>query len=147
MRRRPNAARVAGEPLGCCPSWKSRVFILRNRILVRRVVSNAEMVRRTLHALACYNRQRALGRFFNQCRHRLRLRYIDRVAALDLDDHRTRALRHLPLGVGWNHLVLGRKQVPARFRFPCRFTDSAVKRVHTPSPDRTIDSLRCPSTR
>src|SRR5260370_28529146 len=92
--------------------WVSRVFIPRNRILVRRVVSNAEMVRRTFHELACCYNQRAFGGFFDQSRHRLRMGYKDRVAALDLDDHLTRALRHLPLGVGWNHLVLARKQVP-----------------------------------
>src|SRR5580704_6573208 len=85
--------------------------------------STWEILRRTFHGLACCYSQRAFGGFCDQSRHRLRLRYIDRVAALDLDDHRTRALRHLPLGVGWNHLVLSRKQVPARFSFPCRLTD------------------------
>jgi hypothetical protein len=63
----------------------------------------------TFHELACCYNRRTLGGFFDQSRHRLRMRHKDRVAALDLGDHRTRALRHLPLGVGWNHLVLGRK--------------------------------------
>src|ERR1700722_19945836 len=90
------------------------------------------IVRRTFHELVCCCKHRASGGFFDQSRHRLRMRYKDRVTALDLNDHRTRALRHLSLGVGWNHLVLGRNQVPARFRFPCWFTDRAVQGVHTP---------------
>jgi hypothetical protein len=61
MRRKPTAPRVAGEPLGCCPSWKAECSFLVTEILVRRVVSNAEMVRRTLHAIACCNKQRASG--------------------------------------------------------------------------------------
>src|SRR6266481_2444407 len=44
--------------------------------------STWEIVRRTFHELACCYKQRAFGGFFDQSRHRLRLRYIDRVAAL-----------------------------------------------------------------
>jgi hypothetical protein len=54
------------------------------------------------HQLACCDKQRPFGGFFNQGRHCLRPRYVDRVAALDFDDRRTGTLRHLPLGVGWN---------------------------------------------
>src|SRR5260370_36866025 len=111
MRRKPNTE-GGGGTVGLLSFLESRVFISRNRILVRRVVSNAEMVRRTFHELACCNRQRTFGGFFDQSRHRLRMRYKDRVAALDLGRHGPRALRRLPLGLGWNHLVLARKQVP-----------------------------------
>src|SRR5713226_7205348 len=55
-------------------------------------------------ALPCRCQLRAFGSLLDQRGDRLGLRHIDGVAALDLDDCRTRALRHDPLGGRGNHL-------------------------------------------
>jgi hypothetical protein len=49
--------------------------------------------------------------------HRTGLRHIDGAAALDLDDHRARTLRHEALGIRWDHPIVGGNKVPARLAF------------------------------
>src|SRR5882672_7080100 len=60
------------------------------------------------------------------------LRYVDGMAALDLNDRRTGPLGHGTLGLRWDHLVLGRDQVPARLGPPRRFADRAANGPHAP---------------
>src|SRR5712664_1992608 len=60
------------------------------------------------------------------------LRYVDGVAALDLNDRRTGPLGHGTLGLRWDHLVLGGDQVPARLGSPRRFADRAANGPHAP---------------
>jgi hypothetical protein len=67
---------AGGRTDGPLSFLESRVFIPRNRILVRRRISTWDILRRTFHELACCCSQRALGGFFDHRRHRLRLRYI-----------------------------------------------------------------------
>src|SRR5229473_856621 len=69
---------------------------------------------------------------FNKICDRFWLRYIDGVAALDLNDRSTRALGHGTLGVRWNHLVLGGDQVPARLGPPRGLADRAANGPHAP---------------
>src|SRR5260370_2088281 len=69
---------------------------------------------------------------FNKICDSSRLRYIDSVAALDLNDRSTGALGHSTLGVRWNHLVLGGDQVPARLGPPRWFADRAANGTHAP---------------
>ena len=61
-----------------------------------------------------------------------RLRDVNGVAALDLDDGCTGALRHRALRVGRNHPVLRGHEIPAWLRFPRRLADGAVERFETP---------------
>src|SRR6266481_3173239 len=69
---------------------------------------------------------------FNKICDRSWLRYVDRVASLDLNDRSTRALGHGTLGVRWNHPVLGGEQVPARLRPPRGFADRAANGADAP---------------
>src|SRR5438876_5602780 len=49
---------------------------------------------------------------FDERSHRIWPRHVDGVTARDLDDCRTYALRHEPLGRWWDHLVVGGNHVP-----------------------------------
>src|SRR6266403_481548 len=69
---------------------------------------------------------------FNKIRDSSRLRYVDGVTSLDLNDRSTRALGHSTLGVRWNHLVLGGSQVPTRLGPPRGFADRAANGPHAP---------------
>src|SRR4029077_10422413 len=73
-----------------------------------------------------------LGGLFDKSCERLRLRHIDGMAALDLNDRRARPLRHGTLGIRWDHLVVGSDQVPARLRLPRRLTDLTAESLQTP---------------
>jgi hypothetical protein len=64
---------------------------------VRRRISTWEIVRRTLHALVCCYKQRALAAL--SIRVATACGYIDRVAALGLDDHR----RENRVSSDWTH--------------------------------------------
>jgi hypothetical protein len=77
-------------------------------------------------------RLRASGGLFDKLCDSPRLRYIDGVAALDLNDRGTRPLGHGTLGVRWDHLVLGGYQVPARLGPPRGFADRAANGPHAP---------------
>src|SRR5579864_4767842 len=73
-----------------------------------------------------------LGSLLDKACDRLGLRHVDGMAALDLNDRRTRPLGHGPLGIGWDHLVVGGDHVPARLGLPRRFTDLAAESLHAP---------------
>src|SRR5258707_10980550 len=73
-----------------------------------------------------------LGGLFNQSCDSLWLRHVDGMAALDLNDRGARPLGHGTLGIGWDHLVVGGDQVPARLGPPRRFTDLAAESLHAP---------------
>src|SRR6267142_6885178 len=75
---------------------------------------------------------RASGGLFNKLCDGSRLRYIDGVATLDLNDRGARPLGHGTLGVRWNHLVLGGDQVPARLGPPRGFADRAANGPQAP---------------
>jgi len=75
-------------------------------------------------------RLRASGGLFDKLCDGFRLRYIDGVAALDLNDRSTSPLGHLTLGIRWDHLVVAGEQVPARLGPPRRFADLAAKGRH-----------------
>src|SRR6267378_3039977 len=77
-------------------------------------------------------RLRASGGLFDKFCDSGRLRYIDGVAALDLNDRGARPLGHGTLGVRWNHLVLGGDQVPARLSPPRGFADRAANGPRAP---------------
>jgi len=64
--------------------------------------------------------------------HRVWLRYVNRVTARDLDDARTRALRHETLGRRRDHLVVSGHQVPARLGLPRWLADRAAERFQAP---------------
>src|SRR6202171_1784212 len=73
-----------------------------------------------------------LGGLFDKSCDSLGLRHVDGMAALDLNDRRTRPLGHGTLGTRWDHLVVGGDQVPARLGLPRRFTDPAAQSLHAP---------------
>src|SRR5258705_8893427 len=73
-----------------------------------------------------------LGGLVDQSCDSLWLRHVDGVAALDLNDRRARPLGHGTLGIGWDHLVVGGDQVPARLGLPRWFTDLAAESLHAP---------------
>src|ERR1700730_16670155 len=73
-----------------------------------------------------------LRSLFDECSDILRTRYVDGVAAFNLDNCCAGAFRHHSLGVRRNHFVLSGEQVPAWFCFPCRFTDFAVECLRAP---------------
>src|SRR6267378_6877115 len=73
-----------------------------------------------------------LGGLFDQSCDSIWLRHVDGMAALDLNDRRTRPLGHGTLGIGWDHLVVGGDQVPARLGLPPWFTDLAAESLHAP---------------
>src|SRR6202521_711234 len=77
-------------------------------------------------------RLRASGGLFDKLCDGPRLRYIDGVAALDLNDRGARPLGHGTLGVRWNHLILGGDQVPARLGPPRGFADRAANGPNAP---------------
>src|SRR5882724_1854883 len=77
-------------------------------------------------------RLRASGGLFDKLCDGSRLRDIDGVAALDLNDRGAGPLGHRTLGVRWDHLVVGGDQVPARLGPPRRFANSATKSRHAP---------------
>src|SRR3989442_9548233 len=54
------------------------------------------------------------------------------MAALDLNDRRTRPLGHGTLAIRWDHLVVGGDHIPARLGPPRRFTDLAAESLHAP---------------
>src|SRR6266516_2961172 len=58
-----------------------------------------------------------------------RLRDVDRMAARDLDNGRTRPRRHLALCRWRDHPVFGRDEVPAWLAPPCRLSDRAAQGV------------------
>src|SRR5262245_43007121 len=74
----------------------------------------------------------AVRRLCDEVGNRPRLRHVDGMTALDLDDSRTSAFGHGALRVWRNHLVFGRDEVPARLRLPCGFSDRAVERFKAP---------------
>src|SRR4029079_1210950 len=74
----------------------------------------------------------AFGGLLDQARDRLRLRDEDRVTGFYLDDGLSGARCHQRLGGRRNHLVVRCQQIPAGLRPPCRFTDRAAQRIHTP---------------
>jgi hypothetical protein len=65
---------------------------------------------------------------FNKICDSSRLRYVNGVTSLDLNDGSTRALRHGTLRIRWDHLVFGGDQVPAWLDLPRWFADR-VQRV------------------
>src|SRR6266536_268786 len=69
---------------------------------------------------------------FDESGHCCGLRDVNRVAARDLDDGRTRPRRHLALGRRRDHPVVGRDEIPTWFAAPRRFADRAAKSVNTP---------------
>src|ERR1700736_2920429 len=73
-----------------------------------------------------------LGGLFDKSCDSLGLRHVDGMAALDLNDRRTRPLGHQTLGIRWDHLVVGGDHIPARLGLPRRFTDLAAESLHAP---------------
>jgi hypothetical protein len=71
------------------------------------------------------------GGLFNESCHSSRLRDVDGVAALDLNDRGARPLGHGTLGVRCDHPVIGGDQVPARLGPPRRFANCGSRGVHT----------------
>src|SRR5690242_2993408 len=69
---------------------------------------------------------------FNESRDSLGLREVDGVAALGLNHSRTRPFGHCTLGVGWDPLVLGSDQIPARLGSPRRFANCAAVTRYAP---------------
>ncbi len=82
------------------------------------------------------------GGLFNESCHSSRLRDVDGVAALDLNDRGARPLGHGTLGVRWDHPVIGGDQVPARLGPPRRFANCATESRHAPRSLR-IGPERC----
>jgi hypothetical protein len=60
------------------------------------------------------------------------LRYVDRVAARDLDNGRARPSRHLALGRWRDHPVFRRDELPAWLAPPRRLADLAAQGLNTP---------------
>src|SRR5437667_10520012 len=54
------------------------------------------------------------------------------MAALDLNDRRTRPLGEGTLGIRWDHLAVGGDHIPARLGLPRRFTVLATESLHDP---------------
>src|SRR6266849_10402124 len=85
---------------------------------MRRRISTWEIPRCTFHALACCCKLRAFGSFFDQSRHRVGPRDIDRMASLDLNHLGTGSLRHESLEFRSDHVIFCGQQIPARLRLP-----------------------------
>src|SRR6266850_5361057 len=73
-----------------------------------------------------------LGGHFHQFCDGTWLRFVNRMAARDLDDLRARALGHELLSWRWNHLVLRGDQIPTRLALPCCLFDRSRERHDTP---------------
>src|SRR6266446_7276294 len=72
------------------------------------------------------------GGLFDKSCDSLGLRHVDGMAALDLNDRRTRPLGHGTPAIRWDHLVVGGDHIPARLGLPRRFTDLAAESLHAP---------------
>src|SRR5918999_1902882 len=69
---------------------------------------------------------------FNEVSHGCRLRHVDRMAARNLLNGRSRSLRHRALGGRGDHPVFSCDEVPAWLAPPCRLADRAAQGFNTP---------------
>ena len=67
-----------------------------------------------------------------EVRHGLRLRNVDRVAALHFDDTRLGTLRHGALRGGRDHPIIGRDEIPAWLAAPRGLRDRAIECLQAP---------------
>ena len=109
---------------------KERILAATHRDLAQRVAEGKFREAPRLGSMCRY--VYPLDRRLDERGHGLRLRHINCVTALLLDNRRTGPLGHKALGRGRDHLVLGRHQVPARLTFPRRLADRALERFHSP---------------
>lgn len=91
--------------------------------------TNANQLPASAQLLSC--RSHALRRFLDEGDHRLRLRDVDRVAALDLSHRRAGALGHGPLRLGRDHLVFGCDEIPTRLTPPRSSSMSRAGSAHS----------------
>src|SRR5438128_2452984 len=108
-------------------SWLSNLGLSVYGIAVSGVPSKPAMPHGLL-SCPCYT----LRGVFDEGDDRLWLRYIHRMAALDLDHRRTGAFGHCALGIRRNHPVLGRDQIPAWLRLPSWLADRAPEGFDSP---------------